>query len=320
MLFVVCGMAVMISCNQKGQTAPADSSKDSLIADSIADTGIDRHSEAYIRQRLDTIYGNIRQRVTNETDDKHPYMAPGFNPDSAYCSSLYYGLLRQAIDITNEMGDIVFDYDHWICGQDFSQDWNYQIQKVYDITDSTAVADITVINFGHKLDVTLFLVFERGDWYIDEFGSEGTESSDKAYFRQLISDGLKAREKAKTLVGEWGWVGDDCPELILNLKMTDHGLKVGQCYVYRLYGFDKTAVTFDGDFLSVTEYEYDDNAMKTVRNFSLYVRLNEHGDLTGTCKIIHPLASREYNGPITLRKGYFKYRDEVKRNLSDYAE
>ncbi len=173
MLLAVCAMAVMISCKQKGQTASPDGSKDSLTADSITDAGIDKHSEAYIRQRLDTIYSNIRQRVTNETDDNHPYMDSGFNPDSAYCSSLYYGLLKQAIDITNETGDIVFDYDHWVCGQDFSQDWNYQIQKVYDITDSTAMADLTVINFGNKIDVTLSLVFERGDWYIDEFGSDG---------------------------------------------------------------------------------------------------------------------------------------------------
>ena len=320
MILAVCAMAVMISCKQKGQTAPIGDSRDSLTADSIADTSIDKHSEAYIRQRLDTIYGDIRQRVTNETDENHPYMGPGFNPDSAYCSSRYYSLLKQALALADETGDIVFDYDHWVCGQDFSEDWNYQIQKVYDITDSTALANVTAINFGNKHDVTLSLLFERGDWYIDEFGSKDEEGSDKAYFRRFISDGLKAREKAKTLAGEWCWVGDDSPELILNLKMTDHGLKAGQCDVYRMYGFDKTGVTFDGDLLSVTEYEYDEKAMKTVRDFSLSVRLNEHGDLTGTCRIVHPLASKAYNGPITLRKGYFKYRDEPKPNLSNYAE
>ena len=320
MAYIGCKVFCPQPLDKWGMVYEGDSVTAPKTADSITEAGIDKHSEAYIRQRLDTIYSNIRQRVTNETDDNHPYMDSGFNPDSAYCSSLYYGLLKQATDITNETGDIVFDYEHWVCGQDFSQDWNYQIQEVYDITDSTAMADLTVINFDNKIDVTLSLVFERGDWYINEFGSEDSEGSDKTYFRRLISDGLKAREKAKTLVGEWCWVGDDCPELILNLEMTDHWLKAGQCDVYRLYGFDKTGVTFDGDLLSVTEYEYDDKAMKTVRDFSLYVRLNEHGDLTGTCRIKHPLASKEYNGPITLRKGYFKYRDDVKSKLSNYAE
>ena len=195
MLLAVCAMAVMISCKQKGQTVSTDSSMDTLVADSIVGASIDKHSEAYIRQRLDTIYGNIRQRVISETDDNHPYMGAGFDPDSAYCSSLYYGLLKQAIDIADETGDIVFDYDHWVCGQDFSEDWNYQIQKVYDITDSTAMADIMVINFGNDNDVTLSLVFERGDWYINEFGPEDAGGSDKDYFRRIISDGLKAREE-----------------------------------------------------------------------------------------------------------------------------
>ena len=298
---------VLTACGQK--TDKAVSEADSLPTDSIADANIDKHSETYIRQRLDTIYSDIRQRVAGETDDSHPYMDSDFNPDSAYCSSRYYSLMRQAFDFADETGDVVFDADHWINGQDFSKDWNYQIHKVYDITDSTALADIIVIDFGNKNDLTLSLIFERDNWYIDDFGPEDSEGSDKAYFRSIISNGLMAREKAKALVGEWGWVGDDGPELMLNLKMTDNGLKAGQCDVYRMYGFDKTAVTFDGEQLSVTELEYDDKAMKTVREFSLYVHLDEQGDLTGTCHIVHPQASEAYDGPITLRKGYFKYRN-----------
>ena len=302
MLMVVCAMAVVICCKLKVQAASANGGNDLLTSDVALATDIDKHSEAYIRQRLDIIYGSIRQRVAGGS-----YMGQGFNPDSAYCSSCYYGLLKQALDISDETGEIVFDYDHWVCGQDFSEDWNYQIRRAYDITDSTALADITVVNFGTKQDVTLSLLFERGDWYINEFGPEDAEESDKAYFRRFIADGLKTREKAKTLVGEWGWVGDDGPELILNLKMTDHGLKAEQCDIYRMYGFDNTMVTFDGQNLSVTESEYDRETFNTIREFSLFVRFDEQGDLTGTCRIVHPLANKEYNGSITLRKGYFKY-------------
>ncbi len=298
---------MLTACGYK--TVKAGTDADSLTADSIINAGIDKHSETYIRQRLDTIYSDIMRRVTGETDDIHPYMGDGFNPDSVYCSSRYYSLMRQAVDFADEMGDIVFDYDHWVCGQDFSENWNYQIQKVHHITDSTALADITVINFGRKNEVALSLIFERGDWYVNDFGPENSEGSDKAYFRRIISDGLMARKKAEALVGEWGWIGDDGPELILNLKMTDHGLKAGQCDVYRMYGFDNTTVTFNGEYLSVSESEYDENAKKTVRDFSLYVHLNKNGELAGTCHIVHQLASEEYDGPITLRKGYFKYRN-----------
>ena len=317
--WALCLVATMMGgCQQKGQTASADSQDSTAVA--VDDAGIDKHSEAYIRQRIDTIYSHIKQMIADEMKGNQSYINNGFNLDSAYCTSRYYSLLEQALEITTETGDILFDYDHWVCGQDYSEDWHYKILKVSDITDSTAMAEVQVINFGRAHDLMLSLLHERGDWYIDEFGASEAPENDQDYFRRVISDGMKTREKARTLVGEWGWVGENCPELILNLKMTDHGLKAGQCDVYRLYGFDKTTVTYDGKHLSVTESEYDEEEMQVIRDLSLSVSLNEKGDLTGTLHIRHPLASKEYDGPITLRKGYFMYRDGVKKNLSDYAE
>ena len=102
MILCTCAMAVMISCKQNGQATSSNNSNDSLTTDTATEAGIDKHSGAYIRQRLDTIYGSIRKRVASGT-----YMGAGFNPDSAYCSSRYYGLLKQALDIADETGDIV---------------------------------------------------------------------------------------------------------------------------------------------------------------------------------------------------------------------
>lgn len=195
---------VLTACgNKTGKTvSEADTiTTDSIAADSTTATGVDKHAEAYILQRLDAIYSDIRQRVVNSSDE-NPYIGSDFNLDSAYCSSFYYGLLKQALEIADKTNDVVLEYDHWICGQDFSNDWDYQIQKVYDITDSTALADIIVINFGNKHDLTLSLLFERGDWYINEFGPEDAEETDKAYFRRFISDGLKTLEKAKASAAE----------------------------------------------------------------------------------------------------------------------
>lgn len=317
-LWALCLVAVMAGCKQKGQTAPADSSDSTAVA--AVDAGIDKHSEAYIRQRLDTIYGHIRQMIAAETEDNRTYISSAFNLDSAYCSSRYYSLMKQALEITNETGDILFDYDHWVCGQDYSKDWHYKIREISDITDSTATAEMEIINFGNANDLSLSLLYERGDWYIDEFGDSVAPETDQDYFRRVISDGLKTREKAKALVGEWGWVGENCPELLLTLVMTDKGLKVKECNVYRQYGFDKTDVTFNGEQLEVTENEYDYEKHEDIRDLRLFVKFNGQGDLTGSLRIKHPQASKEYDGPITLRKGYFMYRDGVKKNLSDYAE
>lgn len=298
----------LMSCGSK--TNKAINSTDSLAIDSVADAGIDKHSEAYIRQRIDTIYKTVGKSTYDSEGKEVNYIHNPFNRDSAYCSQRYYTLMQKATQICNETGDILYDYDYWVCGQDFSDDWSSKVTKVYEITDSSALVDLSIHNFSDT-ETTIALRFERNDWYIDDFSPSKDGNDDKKYLRETIQQGLKTREKAKALVGYWGWVVDDCPELLLRLEMTDKGLKVTECNIYRLYGFDKATATFDGKELYVDELEYDEETMETNHEFHLNVHLDNHGDLTGDCRIRHPLASRNFEGPITLRKGYFKYRDNV---------
>ena len=314
-LFLFLATALMLNCGNK--TGKAVSDTDSLAVDSmVADAGIDKHSEAYIRQRIDTIYKGVGKSTYDNEGREIDYIHIPFNRDSAYCSERYYALKKEALEICNETGDILYDYDYWVCGQDFSEDWSFKVAKVYEITDSTALVDLLIHNFNDK-ETTIALRFERDDWYIDDFTPE---SDDKEYLRETIRQGLKIREKAKSLVGYWGWVGDEGPELLLRLEMNGKGLEVTECNIYRLYGFDKATATFNGTYLTVDEMDYDEEANKVNHEFHFSAHLDKNGDLTGNCRIKHPLASRNYDGPLTLRKDYFKYRDGAKRNLSDYAE
>ena len=298
-LFYLLGAMVLImSCG--GKTEKAVSDTDSLAMDTVAETGLDKHSEAYIRQRIDTIY---------KTVGKSTYDNP-FNRDSAYCSQRYYALMQEATQLCSETGEILYDYDYWVCGQDWSDDWSYKVAKVYEITDSSALVDLIIHNFSDT-ESTIALRFERDDWYIDDFTPSNDGNDDKKYLRETIQQGLKIREQAKSLVGYWGWVGDDCPELLLRLEMTDNGLEVTECNIYRMYGFDKATASFNGTDLSVYELDYDEEALEVKQEFHLDAHFDKNGDLTGDCRIKHPLASRNYEGPITLRKGYFKYRDGV---------
>ena len=305
LIFLFFAAVLMLSCGSK--TEKSVSNTDSLTVDSMADAGIDKHSEAYIRQRIDTIYKGVG-KSTNL-----------ISRDSAYCSQRYYALMCEAVQFCNEAGEILYDFDHWVCGQDWSDDWNYKVAKVYEITDSTALVDLNIHNFSDT-ETTIALRFERNDWYIDDFSPSKDGNDDKKYLWETIQQGMKIREKAKTLVGYWGWVGDNSPELLLRLEMTDKGLKVTECNIYRLYGFDKTTASFNGTDLSVYELDYDEEAMEVNHEFYFNAHLDNNGDLTGDCRIRNPIASRNYEGPLTLRKDYFKYRDGVKRNLSDYAE
>ena len=305
----------MLNCGNK--TGKAVSNTDSLAVDSmVADAGIDKHSEAYIRQRIDTIYKGVGKSTYDSEGREIEYEHIPFNRDSAYCSERYYALMKEAQQICSETGEILYDYDYWVRGQDFSDDWSCKVAKVYEITDSTALVDLMIHNFS-DIETTIALRFEREDWYIDDFTPE---SDDKEYLRETIRQGLKIREQAKTLIGYWGWVGDEGPELLLRLEMNGKGLEVTECNIYRLYGFDKATATFNGTYLTVDEMDYDEQANKVNHEFHFSAQLDKNGDLTGDCRIKHPIASRNYEGPLTLRKDYFKYRDGTKRNLSDYAE
>lgn len=174
-LFFAVLTLMMTACGNKTK---GGSATDSLAVDSTTSAAVDKHSDAYIRQRIDTIYSTIRRQIIDDLKGGDSYIQSGFNLDSAYCSSRYYSLMKQALEISEETGEIVFDYDHWVCGQDYSEDWNYQIKQIHHITDSTATAEVNVVNFGHNNDVTLSLFFERGDWYVDEFGPKDAEGAD----------------------------------------------------------------------------------------------------------------------------------------------
>ena len=314
-LFFILATTLMLNCGNK--TGNSVSNTDSLAVDSmVADAGIDKHSEAYIRQRIDTIYKGVGKSTYDSEGREIDYIHSPFNRDSAYCSERYYALMKEALEICSETGEILYDYDYWVCGQDFSDDWSCRVTKVYEFTDSTAFVDLMIHNFD-DIETTIALRFERDDWYIDDFTPE---SDDKEYLRETIRQGLKIREQAKALVGYWGWVGDEGPELLLRLEMNGKGLEVTECNIYRLYGFEKATATFNGTDLSVDELEYDEEDENLNHEFHFSAHLDKNGDLTGDCRIRHPIASRNYEGPLTLRKGYFKYRDGAKQNLSDYAE
>ena len=137
----------------------------------------DKHSETYIRERIDAIYDNY-VHWTNEDGIDYPVFFE--DADSAYCSTGYNALMDQALECLGD-DDILFDYDYWICGQDVCDNFHHQIMKVRDITDTTAVVELKVINCN-EYDVVLTLVFERGDWYIDDFNGEN-----QPYFRQIIN-------------------------------------------------------------------------------------------------------------------------------------
>ncbi|MBO7580238.1 MAG: hypothetical protein J6T38_01775 [Bacteroidaceae bacterium] len=285
----------MWSCNGNKTTEDASDS-DSTTVDSVQ-TDDGKHNKEYIIQRLTKIY---------EMQD-----------DSRCCSERYQNLFNEAQDLSEKGGMVFVDGDHWVQGNDIDKDWQYRILDVTDITTTTANATVLVNNFNEH-EVMLKLVFERGDWYVDNFlteseGGWGGPDAEPQIFdeakdiQEFITTLKKDNEIAKKLIGEWGWVGDDVPELLLKFTMKDgtmKSLKAEECYLYRLF-------SFHGPLCGVYDGKVQIGQRPDNDAIDLTLELNEKGDeLTGHIMVRLADLNYSYDGPITLRKNYFRYKDK----------
>ena len=111
-------------------------------------------------------------------------MKPRGDFDAMYCSMRYKNLLQKAEAMAGE-DDIVLDYDHWTNSQD-DNNFTCQVGKIGSMTDSTAVVQVKAKNGGKPYDILLSLIFERGDWYVDDFLPADGGESEKAYLERYI--------------------------------------------------------------------------------------------------------------------------------------
>lgn len=158
----------LVSCGGNSQEGTAvDSSKTNVSLDAQQDSLC--HTPEYIAQRIDTIY-------------KH-------RDDARFCSAKFLMLDAQASKLGHEMGHIYRDYDHWLSAQDIAPNWSYKIKEIKDITETTATVEMAIQNFKTNR-IFLDLVFERGDWYVDNFHSHhsSTEINEKDNLLSFIYD------------------------------------------------------------------------------------------------------------------------------------
>ena len=288
-ILILASLIALSACQQTGkpssETTPAQSADTEVAAD-------DKHTTEYITQRLTDIYE--------------------WKDNKKGCSERYMKLYNKASELSRQSGMTFLDADHWVQGNDVDEEWSYSILEVKDITPTTATAQVLVSNFNEH-EVTLKLVFERGDWYVDNFitevgGGWGGPDAEPEYFdeakniQEFIDAVSKDMEIAEKVVGEWGWVGDGVPELLLTLKKNSDGqLKATECTIYRIH-------SFHGPLCGVYDGELHIGQRPDNDAIDVNVKLNEKGDeLTGHIMLKLAAHNYSYDGPITLRKNYFKY-------------
>ena len=173
-LFSLLAALTLTACGNKTSNAGM------ATADSTQATASqDKHSAEYIILRLDAIYSS---RV-----------------DSLCCSLHYLALYAKAKEISQREGTVILETNHWTQGQDIPEDWSYSVESVDQITDTTAQATVTIHSFDDQ-KVMLDLVFERDNWYVDNFRSL-YEGADYDSGGNIIpgSEGVKESNELKSL-------------------------------------------------------------------------------------------------------------------------
>ncbi len=178
---------MMVACGNKTRQAASDADStatDSTAMDSaVVAAGYNKHSEDYIRLRIDSIYSPYKNPKYDKTGMRQ--MEPRGDFDGMYCSTRYKALLNKAETMTGE-DDILLDYDHWTNSQD-DNNFTCQVGKISNVTDSTAVVQVKCMN-SSAYTIMLALIFERGDWYVDDFLATDGGESEKVYFERYIRE------------------------------------------------------------------------------------------------------------------------------------
>ncbi len=151
--------------------------------------------EKEVCESVDSIYSRVFAWYEKaEKDLSLLQESPDF--ESLYTSSDYNKLFREvkAIDDNIPAGESVgfFDYDHWVCGQDF-QDLSMEIVSYSKAGTGRYNVVVTVSNCGTCSFVRLDMVQEKNRWVIDDFcmipdaaAVPDTTLSEKARMRSYI--------------------------------------------------------------------------------------------------------------------------------------
>lgn len=90
--------------------------------------------------------------------------------DKQFCSKAWHKAVEQVNEKDSQNADEMgfFDFDYWVQGQDFNQLSATDV-RVVSIDGDKAVVALNLHNCGEVTPLRLRMVYERGDWFIDDF-------------------------------------------------------------------------------------------------------------------------------------------------------
>ena len=177
LLMAACGGKTNKTASDADSVGTDSAATDSVVA-SAPEVKVDKHTEDYLRERVDSFYFRYKN-PKYQKDGMRIYNGKGtIDKDSAFLSKRFKALLAKAEAIAKENEEPLLDYDHWTNSQD-DNNFTYEVGKISQMTDSTAIVTINAKNFGNRYNVRLRMLFERDDWFVDDFLlSDGSGETD----------------------------------------------------------------------------------------------------------------------------------------------
>jgi len=167
-LFLACTLALLSSCGGGGKSSTTvipTGNEAPVITENVVEDTTNPADPELIQARVETIY----EAVANAYPEIRDITPSTDSLELAYCSNAWRALVEMVNSKDAEsMGGIgFFDADFWIMGQDWDKISASNIKaEIKD--DRHAEVTLDLHNFS-DIKVKLEMVFEQGEWMIDNF-------------------------------------------------------------------------------------------------------------------------------------------------------
>ena len=185
-----------IGCSKASEKKSTDKGKELAIAkandeNEASPDNDEKKTKEYLVQRVSDIYTDVCDTYNAaQKDFDFAEALANKNFDDLYCTTEWNALLSKVNKYDEEQNpDEIgfFDFDYWIMGQDF-MNMSFHDVKVLDMHDNEATVSLTLVNMDSDIELKLSMVYERGDWYIDNFENLPMEFELKNAMKEYIEN------------------------------------------------------------------------------------------------------------------------------------
>ena len=140
---------------------------------------------ARVKAIYDDVFGEYNEADLSES-------IPQSSPDEKYCSADWNKVLGKVseYDAVNHPDDIgFFDADYWVMGQEFHELSISDIQVIERSKDNNkAKVEFKLHNYGSATVVYVDMVYENGNWFIDDFTDVDNDIDWKAEMQAYLKE------------------------------------------------------------------------------------------------------------------------------------